>query len=256
MSHYVVGVILEQNQSLQDAMAPYDCRLKEEVPYVYKTKDEAFQYLSTTAVKLKKVNKLTERNYRQTALWYYHDCKALQKDANDLAQFQDLIDKDGNILIDDNRNAKYDWYTVGGRWSGYLKSKDGLLCDVAKIKEVDFSPDQKQFESAKRFWEVAVEGDQIKEELGEKQDDFFTPYNIQYYIEKYGDKEFYAKACSLNTFYALLHNGEWIEKGSMSYFGLDDATRQSVEEYIQKADQILKDPQNQEKVIVVVDCHI
>ena len=37
-----------------------------------------------------------------------------------------------------NPNAKYDWYSEGGRWSGYLTNKDGSKTDCELLTEVDW----------------------------------------------------------------------------------------------------------------------
>jgi hypothetical protein len=37
-----------------------------------------------------------------------------------------------------NPNAKYDWYSEGGRWSGYLTNKEGKTTDCDLLTEVDW----------------------------------------------------------------------------------------------------------------------
>lgn len=37
-----------------------------------------------------------------------------------------------------NPNAKYDWYSEGGRWSGYLTNKEGKTTDCELLTEVDW----------------------------------------------------------------------------------------------------------------------
>lgn len=37
-----------------------------------------------------------------------------------------------------NPNAKYDWYSEGGRWSGYLTNKEGKTTDIELLTEVDW----------------------------------------------------------------------------------------------------------------------
>lgn len=54
------------------------------------------------------------------------------------------IDENKNILSSYNQNAKWDWYCIGGRWSGflYLKDKDDdgnrITTNQALIEEVDW----------------------------------------------------------------------------------------------------------------------
>lgn len=37
-----------------------------------------------------------------------------------------------------NPNAKWDWYSEGGRWSGYLYNKEGRTTDIELLTEVDW----------------------------------------------------------------------------------------------------------------------
>ena len=38
----------------------------------------------------------------------------------------------------ENPNAKWDWYSIGGRWSGSLLLKSGERSDAARIKDIFF----------------------------------------------------------------------------------------------------------------------
>jgi hypothetical protein len=71
----------------------------------------------------------------------------------------------------DNPNAKWDWYTIGGRWTGVIPVKEesgfsgnpGLLtepntndkrADAVRVKDLDFEAAEKEkLTSAKKFWE-------------------------------------------------------------------------------------------------------
>lgn len=54
------------------------------------------------------------------------------------------IDEDNNVLSSYNPNAKWDWYCMGGRWSGFLHLKDKddsgnrITTDQALVNEVDW----------------------------------------------------------------------------------------------------------------------
>lgn len=45
----------------------------------------------------------------------------------------------GVVTYTDNPNAKFDYYTLGGRWSGAFGGADGNSCPVGRIPE-DFVP--------------------------------------------------------------------------------------------------------------------
>lgn len=50
------------------------------------------------------------------------------------------VDAEGNVTEVINRtnpNAKWDWYSQGGRWNGILKLKTGNFCNTAKKSEID-----------------------------------------------------------------------------------------------------------------------
>ena len=68
----------------------------------------------------KELNWTDEQCYESEARWYGGD----------------KIDADGNLLSTYNPKSKWDWYSVGGRWSGGLTMIDGTevnACDVCMI---------------------------------------------------------------------------------------------------------------------------
>lgn len=58
--------------------------------------------------------------------------------------YKGYMDEDGNILSTYNPNSKWDWYVIGGRWSGYfpLKERDEngnvVWVDEATISDVNW----------------------------------------------------------------------------------------------------------------------
>ena len=171
-----------------------------------------------------------------------------------------------------NPNAKWDWWQLGGRWSDTLKLKPGCMgnrgsrsrtnsrelprdgyCDQAQIKDVDFSMDLKAYNEAIRFWEVVVEGDDIREHENLAQFDTF--YRREYYLEQFHNKERYARSYSSFTTWALVTpNGEWYENGEMGWFGMSDATDESRAEYERVLQRTLSEA-NPNLWISIIDCH-
>lgn len=175
----------------------------------------------------------------------------------------------------ENPNAKWDWWQVGGRWidnilvkgEDYIKVKRSFF-DLSKdkkspdgytwasggiIKDIDFNKTMEgEYEKAIRFWELIVEEQPLKD--GEEKP--FNMFKKDYYIERYGTKEKYAEYYSTYFTYALLVDGNWISKGEMGWFGIDDSTKDSEEVYIEKFKEIMSFEENQDKMFVVVDCHI
>lgn len=172
-----------------------------------------------------------------------------------------------------NPNARWDWYCIGGRWAGQLKLLEGktgsygsdysaeelgLLekgrCDSALVLDCDFSPDQEVYKKALRFWEVIVEG---KPCTDEEKDAFFNIFNPEYYRQQYGTKENYARHQSDFLPYAYLTpDGEWHETGRMGWWGMDNATAESRDAFRESFEAFLKEAQEQNLLITIVDCHI
>lgn len=48
------------------------------------------------------------------------------------------IDENENVIISNNPNAKWDWYSIGGRWSGFLKTKNGENVNQDICKNIDW----------------------------------------------------------------------------------------------------------------------
>ena len=172
-----------------------------------------------------------------------------------------------------NPNARWDWYCVGGRWAGQLKLLEGKTgrygsdytpdeerklpkgrCDSAHVLDCDFSQDQEAYRKALRFWEVAVEG---KPRTPEEKDAFFGIFLPKYYIQQYGTRENYAKHQSIFLPYAYLTpDGEWHETGRMGWWGLDDATAESREKFLESFETFLEEAKAKNFLITIVDCHI
>ena len=73
----------------------------------------------------------------------------------------------GKVKSTYNKNAKWDWYEVGGRWSGYfgkdvvVKGKDAkrFFLDKNKIPFAILSKDGKWHEKGRMGWWAMVSGD-------------------------------------------------------------------------------------------------
>ena len=172
-----------------------------------------------------------------------------------------------------NPNARWDWYTIGGRWCGYLKLLEGKTgrygndystrerqgfandrCDSALVKDCDFSPDEDAYRRALRFWDVVVEGRPSAED---EKDIFTSIFKPDYYRQQYGTRENYARHQSDFLPYAYLTpDGEWHETGRMGWWGMDNATAKSREVFRESFQTFLKEARAQNLTITMVDCHI
>lgn len=165
-------------------------------------------------------------------------------------------DNEGNLYYLGNNNAKWDWYQIGGRWSNMLKKLDGTRCDECEVKDLDLSLDTELYNKAKRFWEVVVDKQPLKD--GEYADGFTSWYKDSYYKDTFGDKETFAKdKASLSTL-AMLLDGEWHEQGKMGWFGMSDTTSDSLKEYTKFFNKTLEELKetHPHATVTLVDCHI
>ena len=172
-----------------------------------------------------------------------------------------------------NPDARWDWYTIGGRWRGHLKllpGKSGTYgpgyteeerknldpgrCDSALVSDCDLSRDEAAYQRALRFWEVAVEKKPMTEE---EKKQFIVIYNDKYYRERYSSKESFAEHESAFSTYAFLTaDGEWHETGHMGWWGVDNATQESLECYMKEFQAYLTEAREKGLLLTIVDCHI
>lgn len=180
-----------------------------------------------------------------------------------------------------NPDAKWDWYSIGGRWRGLLKLKEGVentdetmkierkslwnneeyedidprAVNYAKIKDIDFTPDKNEYEKAKRFWELYIDGESPNNEEEQEILDRAS-YRKEYLTRRYKNKETYARLTSTFNTFAVLTDDGWFEKGEMGWFG---ASSETDEEEIAWQENYFKnfiENADGESYITIVDCHI
>lgn len=254
MSHYAVLVIKNQDADLEAMLEPYSENLAVE-PHIDRTKQEMIE--EAKAYKEKLLERIKEKPDTEIS-----DYQRRFLDAETDQQFYDAeydncrdYDEDGNELTTYNPKSKWDWWVVGGRWSGSLLTKEGEEVDGGLVKELNLDINKERYDRSLRWYEVAVEGAPLRD--GESKDDFFTIYNPDYLRESYKTKENYAKIHSLPIFFAVVTpDGEWHEKGEMGWFGMSSETAEEsldwdlhfMERFIDNLDDNME--------LVVVDCHI
>ena len=191
MSHYLVGVIVNDISEVDDILAPYNENMKVE-PYT-----------------------------------------------ND----------DGEITTY-NPKSKWDWYAIGGRWD----NGDNVI----QIKDFKLYNDLDDDTIAlyKRAWDSFEGKCELSEEDTKAIFGDFRMWNDKYYLDRYGTCENYIKAISSNIPYAFVDANGWYEKGQMGWWGCDNATQESIEDYTEFAEKYFTTKENQNKYIVWVDCHI
>lgn len=154
------------------------------------------------------------------------------------------LDKGGLYWVS-NPNAKWDWWTIGGRWDGWLVDKNGIHCNICTVGDLDFD---KMREADRQ--ERAKYYDQEMNRMAEN-----PKYKPLFWgFEEMPSKEEYVNSnCSVAP-YAFLHDGEWVERGEMGWWGMSN-DKFSAEEWDKKFEEFIKslDPETE---ITIVDCHI
>jgi hypothetical protein len=182
----------------------------------------------------------------------------------------------------ENPDAKWDWYSVGGRYAGILHLKEGVekqaepgfswgwdaqsisdtlsqpKVDMATKKDVDWDQvhhTKESYDKAIRFWEMYIEGAEPETEE-EKEQLKFTFYKKEYYTERYGNKETYAKCSSAFVMWAVIKDGVWYEKGQMGWWAMSDESHdEAIDWDLNFYDRFIKDlPEDTQ--LTIVDCHI
>lgn len=250
MSHFTVAVFHDEFADLDSILEPY-CECTENPEYIEFEMEH------------------TGEEFRK--MW--------KEEHPEIETFEDAVDYYGYIYDEEsdavgyecNPNSRWDWFQIGGRWSGLLKLKPGCegengerswcnsdsenepgTCDSARLCDVDTSPDPEAYAAAIRFWEIAVEGKPAGEE------DPVIFWKPEYYIKQFGTKENYAQSQSEFSTYAFVTpDGEWHETGRMGWWGIDDATSESRKEYRSNLAQTIEELKNDPDIwITIVDCHI
>ena len=243
MSHYLVGVIIEDINNIKDevakVLAPYDENIDVE-PYVRFTKQDIIDDINKRIAAnndyyVDKYGHLTDEEKYQE---YYNSYK-------DDYEF----DENGNELSTYNPNSKWDWWQIGGRFSEK---------EATKIK--DFQLYDELSNTEKRLYTKAWKSFNGKCELTDKENEKifggFRLWNDQYYLDRYGTLENYLKQIASNIPYAFVDKNGWYEQGEMGWWGCDNATQESIDSYMNFAEKYFTDVANQDKYLVWVDCHI
>ena len=148
MSHFVGLCFGEYWESNLDA---YDEGLEVE-EYVVHTKDEAIDIVKQNHAKAYEsaVEYLSKSDITEASKKYYESIvdKGLFISYEDawkkVLDWGYKLDDDENLLSTYNPNSKWDWYSIGGRWSGFLctKEKDDegnpIRVNQAQFKDIDW----------------------------------------------------------------------------------------------------------------------
>lgn len=135
----------------------------------------------------------------------------------------------------ENPNAKWDWFSIGGRFIDLFNEKIGGV--HMRVKDIAFDAD-KQRRKAERYYDSG----------GCDSFDFALRtrgLDRERYVEL--ESHLHFRAC-------ITPDGEWHEVGEMGWFGMSSETSDEMYEWaIHFRERFLNDP---DLMLTVVDCHI
>lgn len=269
MSHYTVAVITRNKPTEEDiyeALAPFDENMEMD-QYIYQTKEEIIKDART------RLNKIKENEYRE----YLEDPDSCKEKYNKgfidylenefINEYEmsdeelhkqkisyyddDQIDEDGNILSTYNPKSKWDWFEIGGRWSGEITLKSGENVDIAKIKDIEFGNNLDYEKIKKERPEIVKDYEDL---ISGKSNSF---YKLEYLKEKYPDINSYIdEMYKFATFAILDADGNWNEPGEMGWFGCSSASGEDEANWNKNYYDILMKNAKEDYYLTVVDCHI
>lgn len=149
-----------------------------------------------------------------------------------------------------NINAKWDWYEIGGRFSGSLVNKRGCEYDELPLEEWDID----RLSNSKRLY------NKFKNEWNEMAaEDFSNSFlKKEYMIDRYVDADTYAKLQTTEYFHSVITpDGEWHEVGKMGWFGCSSESGEEFRDWIFNFKDRFYSPYiGKGYIATVVDCHI
>ncbi|GIP08174.1 hypothetical protein J1TS5_03440 [Paenibacillus macerans] len=295
MSHFTVAVITDDLDKLEKLLAPYqennmgDCpREYMEFNDVEEENRKSYETDTVTRVKLEDGKLVKETDSRFAVQdnrdpWpttRYVVPEHLERIEISIKEeyptFEEYIEnyvgysKDpeiGKYGYWENPNAKWDWWTLGGRWSDSLLLKTGSRADVAQIKDIFFI----QEAIVPTGLSVEIEGFHVPASLAptfqlaasEASQEWGTVisgqgfYKPEYYLKRFRDKEtFINESLSFSTYAVITPDGVWHAKGEMGWFGMSSESPEEAQEFSNSYfDTFIKNA-NPEHYLAVVDCHI
>ena len=201
-----------------------------------------------------------------------------------------VVDTDGSLIKAINRtnpNKTWDWWVVGGRWSDWLKLKNGDSADSARKGDIDFDAmraaagaraaadwdkiraalDTAAAPTTWTTWShmrgVAHAGDidaarnAYRNQPSVKAIEAVSGFSLRLDPDRYlaSRADYIQQARDSSTvLYAVVMGGRWIAKGEMGWWGMS-SDKVSEEEWCAQINSML-DALPDDTPITVVDCHI
>ena len=259
MSHFVVLVTNTDEESVESQLEPFyeqgsekDYFMEKEY-FIENNEESVGEWLDNEIQSFNELMKNKDAS-ADNKKWWKKAIKSL-KDIQKMDSLEEKLkaiksyegcgkDKKGLYWIC-NPNAKWDWWVIGGRWDGWLVTKEGKRCNSCKVKDIDFD--------GMRIQDILDRAKWYDKEMEEAKKNNRKPFFWDF--KKVPSKIEYCKRGDvMQTPYAVLHDEEWIEKGEMGWFGMSD-DKYSNDNWAKKFEEIMGtlDPESE---VTIVDCHI
>ncbi|AIY85262.1 hypothetical protein U729_3094 (plasmid) [Clostridium baratii str. Sullivan] len=222
MSHFSVGVLLKKGgKELEQLLAPYQENNMGDCPVEY--------------LEFEDCTKEVLENYEE----HKEEYTDVDTFAKDYYGYKKHEDKYGYW---ENPNAKWDWYLIGGRWSESLIDKKGKKVSFALLKDIDWDKMREQAKKvAEYMWDNTPEGIER----------FFAG------ITKEDTREsFIKRQTEFSTYAVVTPDGVWHSKGTMGWFGLSKENDNAANTWSNNFYDTFIKNEDQETMLVIVDCHI
>lgn len=261
MSHFVVMVTNTDEEPVDSQLERFneqgeaDDYFMEKEYAVEKNWDSIKEYVDNEVKWYE--GRLNDKETKPDQKEYFNKCIAEIKSilkAKNLEEALELVKNHDGGSIDEggvyhiyNPNAKWDWYSIGGRWDAWLVNKMGIGTNVCKIKDIDFDKMREADAKDAEFYYDT----ELKRAKKEDRKPWFWGFKETPTKEEY--LKYRAEHFNIAPF-AVLHEDEWIERGSMGWFGVvsEDMGDDDWEKEFLKFFNSL-DPETE---VTIVDCHI
>lgn len=156
---------------------------------------------------------------------------------------------DGRYGYWQNPNAKWDWFEIGGRWSGYFNGADTI-----NVRNYDTAIDLDVYNKSLNLWKRWENG----EEISADENFELSFYKRDYLLDFYKNAETYARLRATPYMRAIVTpDGEWHEVGEMGWWGCSDESGDDMLDWVEHfAERFILPYSNGEYEITAVDCHI
>lgn len=270
MSHFTVGVSTPTGklQDVRNLLAKYD---ESKIRKIIRTKEEVIQ-LDREANREVKESKqyqtylnLSKEEFLETyhELSYIYLQEVMEPTINQTDEeiYQenlkhhdknDVMD-DGSLVYYENPDAKWDDWSIGGRWNGFITKFNGQRVNNASIKDINFELQKQERQRFENIWSMVENGNDVNHVFPHTHFDILADFIKATFKTK---EEYIEFAARMTTFAMVLPDGEWIQKGNMGWFGVSDSTPQSEYDYTVRAFEELEKYKALGYHLTIVDCHI